>query len=206
MISPETSDQFNSELNAIGADVRSISEIPNDLTLNLPNHLTNAQPYERISCPGIIDIVMLRADSGKHIACFCFNGSMRTYQIEDESQLRAEVMRALKINIENHKNIEEATNDLEKFVKDNEGDKNFVTDFPADLENGERQGNFPHTYFARETRRQVMRINFSNGTTFLIEWPPSAKNYTSDVYKNGKYLVSNHDYDLSNLESILNRG
>jgi hypothetical protein len=114
-------------------------------------------------------------------------------------------MRSLKVNIQSHKNIEMTKNDLETFIVENQGSKNFVTDFPADLENGEGRGNFPNSYFARETKRQILRVDFPNGTTFLIAWPPSAKNYMANVYKNKKYFSSNHDFDLSSLKTILER-
>lgn len=205
MISPETAGSPDNEFIAIGADVQSISEVPSDLKLNLPEHLASAQPYKRISRTGIIDIVMLKMDSGKNIACFCFAGNMRTFQIGDENQLRAEVMRALKLNIKHHEDIEMATKDLEIFVEENQGGKNIVTDFPADLENSESGGNFPNSYFTRETKRQILRVDFPNGTTFLIAWPPSAKSYMADVYKNNKYVSSSNDFDLSNLKAILKR-
>jgi hypothetical protein len=62
---PKILDSFDNELTAIGAEVESISKVPSDLKLNLPEHLASARPYERISCPGIIDIVMLREREGE---------------------------------------------------------------------------------------------------------------------------------------------
>ncbi len=197
---------FDEELLAMGVQRTGITECPEDITLKLPEHLVDGKERYllRLTVPDVVDVIMLQTGEGKYVACFCFKKTMATFEIGDESKVQKRVIESLKANISNKEQQEKGVEDLQQFIKTENGTQSNITEFPEDLDSADAGlGNMVGKKYFSGRQAKAMRIDFPNQITVLVALPIQRQYYAAAIFKNGKYYGGNHDLNISELRGSI---